>query len=99
MKCSCGTSYSDNDEQWQYMDVLPSSTDISQPLYRVFAAACPDCGTVGIKCFLGDPRYDLTYANVSTASHIWPELSGSSRATVDLEGVPDRLASDYRKAP
>ena len=54
MKCSCGTSYSDNDEQWKNIDLSPSRTDIDFPLYRVFAATCPDCGTVGIKCYFGD---------------------------------------------
>ena len=97
MKCSCGTSYADNDEQWQFIDVLPSRTNADSPEYRVFAAACPDCGVVGIKCYPGD-RHGLTYAEVTSASHIWPKLLGASRAPVDLEGVPERIASDYRKA-
>ena len=97
MNCSCGISYSDNDEQWQNIDVDPSRTDIDFPRYRVFAATCPDCGTVGIKCYSGDPYRGLTYATVTSASHIWPNLAGSSRAPVDLEGVPDRIASDYKK--
>ena len=98
MQCSCGTSYADNDEQWQFIDVLPSRTDAGAPMHRVYAAACPDCGVVGIKCFFDDRYQRLTYANVTSASHIWPKLLGASRAPVDLEGVPERIASDYRKA-
>ena len=98
MKCSCGSSYSDYDEQWQSIDVDPSRTNGDSPPHRVFAAACPDCGTVGIKCFSGDLIHRLRYANVTSASHVWPRLSGASRAPIDLEGVPERIASDYRKA-
>ena len=98
MKCSCGTSYSENDEQWQSINVLPSSIDLRSPMYRVYAASCPDCGVVGIKCYLGDYYRGLDFANVTGASHIWPKFSGPSRSLVDLEGVPERIASDYRKA-
>ena len=98
MKCSCGSSYSDNDEQWQFIDVEPSRTSGYLPSHRVFAAACPDCGTVGIKCFWGNRDQGLMGANVTSASHIWPRISGTSRAPVDLEGVPERIAADYRKA-
>ena len=98
MKCSCGSSYSDNDEQWQFIDIEPSRTDQDSPPHRVFAAACPDCGTVGIKCYFGERRHGLTYSNVTSAFHIWPQLSDSSRAPISLEGVPDRIGSDYEKA-
>ena len=98
MKCSCGTSYADNDEQWQSIDVRPSRTDAGSPMYRVFAAACPDCGIAGIKCYPAPDYLGLSYADVTSASHIWPKLSVGSRAPVDLEGVPERIASDYRKA-
>ena len=98
MKCGCGSSYSDNGEQWQFIDVEPSRTDQDSPPHRVFAAACPDCGAVGIKCYFGNRDYRLRYANVTSAFHVWPILSGTSRPTVDLEGVPERIASDYRKA-
>ena len=98
MKCSCGTSYADSDEQWQSIDVLPSKTDAGFQMYRVYAAACPDCGIAGIKYYPGDGHYGLRYANVTSAFHVWPKLSGASRAPLDLEGVPERIASDYRKA-
>ena len=35
---------------------------------------------------------------MTSAFHVWPILSGTSRAPVDLEGVPEIIASDYRKA-
>ena len=98
MKCTCGNSYSENDGQWQGMTVAPRPGLANAPQYAVFAAACPECGMVGIKCYFARDVYDVGGATVSSAVHIWPSLSGSSRTPVSLEGVPERIASDYKKA-
>ena len=98
MKCTCGTSYSENDDQWQRMIVTPRTGREDVRHYAVFAAMCPDCGEVGIKCDFSYDAYDLARATVSSADHIFPPLSGSSRTPVSLEGVPERIASDYKKA-